>query len=745
VILALLLALQDPQSPPPSASIPRIEAEVRVDGVLDEPVWSQAAKLDGFHQYQPVDGRPAEERTEILVWYGPTSIHFGIRAYDRSPQTIRATVADRDRIGSDDKVVLYLDTFNDRRRAFVFGVNPLGIQEDGVLSEGSGNGAGTLGGAGLDRSPDFIWQSRGQVTDSGYVVEIRIPFKSLRYAGSGPQAWGFNVQRTTRRTGYEDTWSDVRRANASFLAQSGRLDGLHDLRSGITVEVQPYVSGIVEGERDDAGDLAHGTFEPDAGVNVRLSRTNLALDATLNPDFSQVLPDFGLVTVNERFALFIPERREFFLEGIDLFNTPNQLIYTRQVVDPVAGAKFTGKFGRFGVAYLGALDESGDPDALFNIGRFRYDLAGNSLAGLTVTDRESGDDFNRVIAADTRIVFGRIYFAQAQLGQSWSPGKEGPIWQAEVDRTGRKWGFNAQLVGIAPGFETDAGFVNRTDIITARFFNRFSWYGARGRLVEQFSVFAAPRRLWEYEQRYGDGGPIEGTDRVSADVRLRGNWNLSTALTRNFFWFDPAVYEDLVVGDPAGPAFTPAQKADDLFGGSVTITTPPWRKVDATMQVNYGEVPIFDEAGTGSELRVTGGIGLRPTASLRVSLDATATRIERSLGGEFAHTFLPRVTVEFQPVRQLFFRVFAEYRVDQRETLVDPATGTPLFLDGAPAGGLDFRGIRTDFLAQYLPSPGTVAYVGYATNFDNQYTGLGSDLTQSQDRFFVKVAYLFRH
>jgi hypothetical protein len=435
----------------------------------------------------------------------------------------------------------------------------------------------------------------------------------------------------------------VRRANASFLAQSGRLEGLHDLRSGITVEVQPYVSGIVEGERNEAGDLEHGTFEPDAGVNLRLSRTNLALDATLNPDFSQVLPDFGLVTVNERFALFIPERREFFLEGIDLFNTPNQLIYTRQVVDPVAGAKFTGKFGRFGVAYLGALDESGDPDALFNIGRFRYDLAGNSLAGLTVTDRESGDDFNRVIAADTRIVFGRIYFAQAQLGQSWSPGKEGPIWQAEVDRTGRKWGYNAQLVGIAPGFETDAGFVNRTDIITARFFNRFSWYGARGRLVEQFSVFIAPRRLWEYEQRYGDGGPIEGADRVSADVRLRGNWNLSTALTRNFFWFDPAVYEDLVVGDPAGPAFTPAQKADGLFGGSVTITTPPWRKVDATMQVNYGEVPIFDEAGTGSELRVTGGIGLRPTASLRVSLNATATRIERSLGGEFrAHVSAAR-------------------------------------------------------------------------------------------------------
>lgn len=744
MILALLLALQDPQAPPPSASVPRIEAEVQVDGVLDEPVWSQAAKLDGFHQYQPVDGRPAEERTEVLVWYGPTSIHFGIVAHDRSPGTIRATVADRDRIGSDDKVVLYLDTFNDRRRAFVFGVNPLGIQEDGVLSEGSGSGAGNLFGAGLDRSPDFIWQSRGQVTDSGYVVEIRIPFKSLRYAGSGPQVWGFNAQRTTRRTGYEDTWADVRRANASFLAQSGRLEGLRDLRSGITTEVQPYVSGIVEGGRTDAGDFSRSAFEPDAGVNLRLSRTNLALDATLNPDFSQVLPDFGLVTVNERFALFFPERREFFLEGIDLFNTPNQLIYTRQVVDPVAGAKFTGKFGRFGAAYLGALDQAGDEDALFNIGRFRYDLARNSLAGLTVTDRQSGDAFNRVVAADTRVVFGRIYFVQAQLGQSWSTDKDGPIWQAEVDRTGRKWGFNAQVVGIAPGFETEAGFVNRSDIITARFFNRLSWYGARGRLVEQFSVFLAPRRLWEYEQRYGDGSPIEGIDRVSADLRLRGNWNLSAALTRSFFWFDPATYDGLVVGSPMGPEFSPVRKADGLFGGSTTISTPPWRKFDATLQVSYGEVPIFAEAGTGTELRTTGGIGLRPTQSLRVSLNVTATRIERSLGGEYARTLLPRLTLEYQPVRQLFFRVFAEYRDDQRTTLVDPATGAPLYLDGVPAGGLDFQSIRTDFLAQYLPSPGTVAYIGYATNFDNQYPGPGADPTQSQDRFFVKVAYLFR-
>jgi hypothetical protein len=748
-MLALLLALQTPQAPPPAVQVPRIEAEVVVDGRLDEPVWRDAVRLDGFYQYRPVDARPAEERTEVLVWYGPGAIHFGIVAHDRQPQTIRATVADRDRIGSDDNVTLYLDTFSDRRRAFVFGVNPLGIQEDGVLSEGSGGGAGNLFGAGLDRSPDFIWQSRGQVTDSGFVVEIRIPFKSLRYPGSGPQSWGFNVHRTVRRTGYEDTWSDVRRANASFLAQSGRLDGLHDLKSGITTEIQPYVSGVAAGDRVDAESYSQGAFEGNAGVNVRLSRTNLALDATVNPDFSQVLPDYGLVTVNERFALFIPERREFFLEGIDLFSTPNQLVYTRQVADPLAGAKFTGKFGRVGVAYLGALDEQPDPSALFNIGRLRYDLGTNSLVGATATSRETDLGHNRVVAADSRVVFAKLYFAQAQVGQSWTRDedgteREGPIWLAEVDRTGRSWGFNVQLNGVAPGFETQSGFINRTNIVSFRIFNRLTWYGARGAPLEQLSVFLSPRRIWEYDRVYGDGSPIEGSDRLSADMRLRGNWNLGAALERTFFWFDPSTYEGYVVGDPAGPAFVPAQQADDLLGGNVSVTTPPWRQFDATARVQYAAVPLFGEAGEGRELRVTASVGVRPTRSLRISGALTLSDIARTTGDEYARTLLPRVTVEFQPVRQLFFRVFAEYRDDRRSANVDPASGLPLFSEGEPVGGSTFRGVRADVLAQFLPSPGTVAYIGYGADYDGAVSEDPTDLTRARDRLFVKLAYLWR-
>ncbi len=198
MVLALLLLIQAPgpgSSPTvmgkgsPTAEIPRLESSVQIDGKLDEPVWSRATRLTGFWQYQPVDGRPAEEQTEVLVWYAPDAIYFGIIAYDHNPRGIRATVADRDNIDNEDYVVLDLDTFHDRRRAFFFGVNALGVQTDGVRSEGAGQVSSLIPGS-TDKNPDFTWDSKGRITDRGFEVEIRIPFKSLRYPGSQPSELG---------------------------------------------------------------------------------------------------------------------------------------------------------------------------------------------------------------------------------------------------------------------------------------------------------------------------------------------------------------------------------------------------------------------------------------------------------------------------------------------------------------------------------------------------------------------------
>jgi hypothetical protein len=235
--------------PAPAVVVPRLSAEATIDGVLDEPAWEQAARLQGFHQYQPVDGRPAEERTEVRVFYTPAAIVFGILAHDREPGAIRATVADRDNIDSDDNVTVHLDTFADRRRSFFFAVNPLGVQQDGVRTEGA-NSPGQVFGGETDTNPDFIFESKGRITADGYVVEMRIRFKSLRYpGGGGVMRWGVNVVRVTQRTGYVDTWTDVRRASASFLAQEGTLEGLHDLRRGVLLEAMPFVTVNAEGSR----------------------------------------------------------------------------------------------------------------------------------------------------------------------------------------------------------------------------------------------------------------------------------------------------------------------------------------------------------------------------------------------------------------------------------------------------------------------------------------------------------------
>src|SRR5881392_2522877 len=344
--------------------VPRIEAAVHLDGVLDEPVWHQAVVLNGFTQYRPVDSRPAADSTEVLAFYAPDAIYFGIRAYEAHGSLVRATLADRDNIGADDNIQILLDTFNDRRRALLFAVNPLGAQQDGVRSEGlagaaGGQNAGFRFDGVVDLNPDYVYESKGHVTPWGYEVEVRIPFKSLRYQSGATQDWGIQIIRTTQHTGYEDTWAPVVRANASFLIQSGTFKSLTGLRRGLVMDVTPEFTSRLDGATESATSYGYQNIRPELGVNVRWGVTqNLSAAGTVNPDFSQVEADVGQVTVNQRFALFFPEKRPFFLEGLEQFDTPNALIYTRRIVSPVAGAKLTGKLGGTAVAYIGAVDDA---------------------------------------------------------------------------------------------------------------------------------------------------------------------------------------------------------------------------------------------------------------------------------------------------------------------------------------------------------------------------------------------------
>jgi hypothetical protein len=728
MFLALIVALQGP--PPDStgrffATAPRLEATVTIDGDLNEPVWSQAARLTDFHQYQPVDSRPAEEKTVVLIWYAPNAIYFGILANESQPSAIRATVADRDNLDADDRVTIYLDTFDDRRRAFFFTVNPLGSQEDGVRSEG-GFTAGSLQGGTIDKNPDYIWESKGRLTDSGYVVEIRVPFKSLRYPGNGAQRWGLNVVRKIQRTGYEDTWTDTRRANASFLIQSGSLDGLHDLQRGITTEFQPFVTASANGA-PTANGYAREDVNPEVGANLRLGITsNLSLDGTYNPDFSQIESDASLVTVNERFALFFPEKRPFFLEGIELFATPNQLVYTRQIVDPIVGGKVTSKLGPNNIAFLTAVDQSGPDDNWFNIARIRHDIGANSTAGVTATSKDAGDAYNRVLAGDVRIVFGKLYYVAGQLGGSVTRDvaavdpRSAPLWEAEFDRTGRSWGFNYKVTGLGKDFESQAGFVPRNNIIPAHAFNRFSIYGARGAFLEKANFFGGPFYTWLYNG-FEVGNALEGVWQAESDFTLRGGWQFNLHGELGFTNFEPGAYNGYEVdqGGTTVPYDAPSG-TDNNFNVNVGLTTPTWQALDAFVQVIRARGAIFAEGAEGYETRVVGTLDLRPTGSIRVSGSNTYSLITRSRdGSEFARTIIPRLKVEYQPTRPLFFRVVGEYVSQRRAPLEDAVTGDPLLINGQPQPFQESNGLRVDFLASFEPSPGTVAFLGYGSSLDD--------------------------
>jgi hypothetical protein len=301
----MLLALQDTLSYNGREGrlkvvIPRVEAAAVVDGKLDEDVWRSAARLTGFSQYQPVDGRPAEEPTEVLVWYAPDAIWFGIRAREVHGDVVRATRANRDNISSEDHVQILLDTNNDRRLAFLFGVNAFGVQQDGTRSDQFGGGAGgfsaTGGGSGsmnpldgsVDLNPDYFFESKGQLVPGGYDVEVRIPFKSLRYQETAIQTWGIHVLRRIQHSGYQDSWAPAVRANASFLGQAGALDGLHQLRRGLVLELTPTAVARLDGapatptgwDYSSAGELSG-----DVRWGIKQS---LTLNGTVNPDFSQV-------------------------------------------------------------------------------------------------------------------------------------------------------------------------------------------------------------------------------------------------------------------------------------------------------------------------------------------------------------------------------------------------------------------------------------------------------------------------
>ncbi|HMA43182.1 MAG TPA: DUF5916 domain-containing protein [Gemmatimonadales bacterium] len=763
VIVAMLLAGTGPYSGvagQTEVTVPRLaEAGVAVDGSLTEGVWAEAALLTGFSEYAPVDGRPAEDSTEVLVWYSPTAIWFGIRAFE-SHSPVHATLANRDRIANDDWVEILLDTFDDHRQALVFGVNPLGVQSDGTLSETQAGSRDTV-----DRSADYVYQSKGRVTDYGYEVEIRIPFKSIRYQPRDTQEWSLNIVRAVQHSGHQQTWTPARRAAASFLGQSGTLTGLSDLHRDLVLDVNPEVTATVNGA-PGTGQWAYQHVDPNVGGNVRWGITNnLTVNGTVRPDFSQVETDASQLVFDPRQALFFPEKRPFFLEGLEQFSAPSGLIYTRRLVQPVAAVKLTGKVSGFTIGALSGVDDraysaSGQDNPVYNILRARRDLGGASTLGLVYTDKIDGGNYNRVAGTDTRIVFGQVYTARAQIAGSFtrSGGRSfaAPLWAASLDRTGREFGFTYTLGGIDPDFVAASGFISRAGIATANIDHRLTRYGRRGAAIESWTGDILLFGRWRYPNFTAGKMPDDQLFHINSTWVVRG-WSVYSGVFLETFHYDPTLYSDYALQHTAGSVIdtvpfvgTPRIPNLDV---QIQVQTPQFRKFDANLLFLPAiQDENFFEWSPARIILIQAGLNWRPSDRVRVSATYLHQQYWRkSDGTTVARELIPRLKVEYQAARALFLRVVGQYDAAWQDSLRDDSRTNDPILIRNPATGVYERalaqssnGLRVDWLVSFTPSPGTVMYVGYGSSLSEPDAFKFSALHRLRDQFFAKITYLFR-
>ncbi len=750
---------------------PRVEVAITVDGALDEPVWSRAAVLTGFSQFSPKDGIPAADSTEVLVWYSPTAIHVGVRAFEPHGE-VRATLAERDRIQNDDYVQLLLGTYNDGRQATVFIVNPLGVQADGVLKE-----AGQIGNSSFmssvpsresaDLSPDFVFQSKGRMTPWGYEVELRIPFKSLRYQSAVAQTWGINITRRVQHSGYEDSWTPAQRANASFLAQSGTLTGLTDLRRGLVLDLTPEVTDRADGlPRAGDGRWEYTARSPDLGANVRWGVTNnLTLNGTVNPDFSQVEADAGQFSFDPRQALSFPEKRPFFLDGIEQFSTTNRLVYTRRMVQPIAAVKLTGKAGTTNVGLLSAVDDrvastSGRDRPLFNILRVSRDLGAQGRVGMLYTDRVDGANSNRVLDVDGRFVRRRIYSASLQLagsrtsraGRTYSA----PLWDMRLSRNGRAFGVTTLVNGIDPDFRTESGFIARGGQVQVNVSPRYTIFMKQGSWLESVTPNMALDGLWFYDRFFARGDARDKKLHFNLDANLRGGWNGGLAFLVETFGYDPAYYGSLyrIAAPRTGGGVdtlpftgTPRLPNRDYV---IRVATPQFRWFSASTLFLWGQDENFYEWASSDIVYFQASLDLRASEQLRLNAAYQLQEYDRKHGGGTVGILRnPRLKLEYQATRALSARLIGEYLTEKVLDLRDEGrTGFPLLRQrgGAwvPATGYSDNSFRADWLVMYQPQPGTVFYVGYGARMTEPQPLRFEHLARRDNAFFVKASYLFR-
>ncbi|MDX1630545.1 MAG: DUF5916 domain-containing protein, partial [Thermoanaerobaculia bacterium] len=511
-LIALLLSLvtlcpaaaQD-REPPTEPEIPEIRTPIRIDGLLEEKAWDEALVRSLEYETRPGENVEAPVETEVHLAHDQDHLYVAFRALDPEPERIRARLTDRDNAWQDDFVGVVLDTFNDERRAFEFFANPHGAQMD--LFQDDVNQK-------EDASWDAIWEAAGEITDFGYVVEMAIPFRSLSFPrSSGSLVWGIDALRFyPRKDRVRISIAPLDRDLNCYLCQLEKFRGFEGITPGRNIEMVPSLTAGRTDQRRDfpGGSLEEGDLDSELGLTASWGITpNLTLAGTVNPDFSQVEADAGQLGINQQFALFFPEKRPFFLEGADFFDTPFDAVFTRTVADPAWGLKATGKEGRNGVGVFVAEDEitnlifpgnqgssgtSLDLETQDTVIRYRRDLGSSSALGGLFTNREGGDYHNRVTGldglyrfTDTDELILQLLTSETRYPASVTEAFDQPEGTLEDDaytlqyrHEARSWFWKLGYEDLGDDFRADMGFMPRVGYRTAVGGLERIWHGESG-------------------------------------------------------------------------------------------------------------------------------------------------------------------------------------------------------------------------------------------------------------------------
>lgn len=730
----------------PRLEVKRLQGAIEVDGNLEDEGWRAASRAGNFTEFRPKNRERPEKETEVFVTYDESNLFVAFRCED-DPASIRASLRDRDQIWQDDYVGILLDTFRDNTAYEIF-LNPLGIQGDLKLMSGGNE----------DMGLDLVFRSRGKITETGYQVELAIPFSSLRFPEAPVQNWGATFWRNRPRDNRENySWASVDRGEPCFPCAFGELTGIENVRRSTSLSLLPGLTSSQASYRADPGDPASPFRADDAAVDLSLNAryalgSDLSASAALNPDFSQIESDAGQIDVNTTFALFNEERRPFFGEASEMYQSPLTAIYTRQINDPSVAGRLTGRVGRVALAYIGAQDEHSPVmvpleeqtllagtslKSVSNIVRARRALGRESSIGALLTDRRlEGQGSNTVGGLDGRFRVRKNYRIEGQMllshtrerrdarlteqlgadGVSFDGGArtaamdgesfDGGALSAQFTRDGGVWNANLWYEAYSPAFRSDNGFVTGNSTRAAGAFNSLH-YRPNRKVLRELELSGNMARTWNWT-----GLEKEAFFRPQLEFGLpHQSW---VWVARRFFGRER--YKEV--------AFTGIERIN------VGISSDWNRWLSFNSDIVAGdfvargtEVPVLGRGKTLSA-RVT----LKPLSQLLLEPRLTFADLyypDKDAQGnrrEIYSGYILRARLQYQFTRELFLRTIVEYNDFGRSLQVDP-------------------------LLSYKLNPYTVAFLGSShalQDYDADSSPGHAGLAQVARTFFLKFQYLFQ-